>query len=183
MRVGFSTERSPLLPFLILLDYNVKARIRHKNINQQNFVHRSKRHTTRKSGNTCNTLHRNWVPVYKITKSCTYLCCHKHCQTCCFQTLRYLLKSEEKSNRCRFRGPNSWFLQQRQKYPCHLLKNRVSLYLRGGEFHNFTHAMLIVHKKNSIKSTLSWSTSLYIQTISYKIAKNVADKAYFLFFN
>lgn len=126
---------------------------------------------------------KNRVPVYKITKSCTYLCCHKHCQTCCFQTLRYLLKSEEKSNRCTFRGPNSWFLQQRQKYPCHLLKNCVSLYLRGGEFHHFLHAMLISTYKNSIKSTLSWSTSLYIQTISYRIAKNVADKAYFLFFN
>lgn len=129
------------------------------------------------------SLDKNRVPVYKITKSCTYLCCHKYCQTCCFQTLRYLLKSEEKSNRCTFRGPNSWFLQQRQKYPCHLLKNCVSLYLHCGEFHNFLHAMLISTYKNSIKSTLSWSTSLYIQTISYRIAKNVADKAYFLFFN
>lgn len=173
MRVGFSTERSPLLPFLILLDYNVKARIRHKSINQQ--ILSINQNDTRQENNT---LDRNWEPVYKITKSFTYLCCHKHCQTCCFQTLRYLLKSEEKSNRCTFRGPNSWFLQQRQKYPCHLLKNCVSLYLRGGEFHHFLHAMLISTYKNSIKSTLSWSTSLYIQTISYRIAKNVADKAY-----
>lgn len=121
------------------------------------------------------TLHRNRVPIHKITERCTYLCCHNHWQTCFFQTLHYLLRSEEKSNRCTFHGPNSWFLQQRQKYSCHLRKYRVHCTYVVVSFINFDrdlHAMLFSTYKNSIKSTPIWNAyPIYIQTISYAIAK------------
>lgn len=175
MRVGFSTDRSPLLPFLILLDYNVEARIHHKNITSKILYIIQNDTWQENQGNK--TLHRNRVPIHQITERCTgtYLCCHNHWQTCFFQTLHYLLRSEEKSNRCRFHGPNSWFLQQRQKYSCHLQKYRVHCTYVVVSFINFDrdlHAMLFSTYKNSIKSTPSWNAyPIYIQTISYAIAK------------